>query len=110
MENVSRISQSLRNGEYTSNPHGAATDLAILAGEYSYTLGQLELILQRKPAVWNELRKNFKSDTACERAWQSTADGMQESGLRLREKSIGRMMTALKSLIRIAEGEAINTM
>ena len=106
MENYQRITQGLKEGHYTTNPHGAAVDLAILAGEYGYALGQLELILQRKPGVWNEIRKTVQSDTACERAWQSTPSGMEEMGLRLREKAIGRMMSALKSLIRLAENES----
>lgn len=110
MENYQRITQGLKAGHYTTNPHEAALDLAILAGEYSHALGLLEMILQRKPGIWSEMRKNFKSDTACERAWESTADGMSETGLRLREKAIGRMMSALKSLIRIAESEVRNTL
>lgn len=110
MENVQRVSLSLRNGEYTTNPHGCAHDLAILAGEYAFIMGELEQILQRKPAIWSEMRKNFKSDTACERSWQATMDGMKEAGLRLRSKSVEKMMSALKSLIRIAEGESHNLM
>lgn len=108
MENINRISEGLRKGHYTTNPHLSANDLAVLAGEYAFVMGQLEMILQRKPAIWSEMRKNFKSDTACERAWEATADGMNEAGLRLRAKSVEKMMSALKSLLRIAEGEAKN--
>lgn len=110
MDNVERIASALRNGEYTSSPHECARDLAVLAGEYSYALGRWEAILQRKPAMWSEMRKSFKSDTSCERAWEATSDGMAESGLRLRSRSIERMMSALKSLIRIAESESRNLM
>jgi len=35
---------------------------------------------------------------------------MKESGLQLRAKAIEKMMSALKSLIRVAEGEARNLM
>lgn len=110
MDNYTRISEGLKNGHYTANPHEAANDLAVLAGEYAYAMGGLEQILQRKPAIWNELRKNFKSDTACERAWQSTKDGMDEMTLRLREKAIGRMISALRTLVRIATEEARNNL
>lgn len=110
MQNINRISESLRKGFYVSNPHESAMDLAILAGEYAFIMGMLEDILQRKPGIWSEMRKNFKSDTACERAWESTKDGIDESGLRLRAKSVEKMMSALKSLIRLAEGEARNLM
>lgn len=108
MENIPRVSRALRDGHYTNNPHESAVDLAVLAGEYAWIMGQLESILQRKPAIWSEMRKNFKSDTACERTWESTQDGMSESSLRLRAKGVEKMMSALKSLIRIAENEANN--
>lgn len=108
MENISRISEGLRKGEYTTSPHACASDLAILAGEYAFIMGQLELILQRKPAIWSEMRKNFKSDTACERAWEATKDGMDENGLRFRAKAVEKMMSALKSIIRLAEDETNN--
>lgn len=110
MENIHRISYGLRNGLYTSNPHDCANDLAILAGEYAFLLGQWEQILQRKPAMWTQMRVAFDSDKACDRAWEATKDGLDEGGLRLRAKSVEKMMSALKSLIRIAEGESKNTM
>jgi hypothetical protein len=108
MGNIERITSGLKNGEYTSNPHQCANDLSILAGEYSWVCGQLEAVLQKKPQVWNILRVQHKSDTSAERTWQSTPDGINEMGLRLRMKGIEKMMSALKSLIRVAEGEAHN--
>lgn len=108
MENITRIQKALVNSEYSSNPVMASEDRAVLAGEYAWIMGQLEIILQRKPAIWNEMRKNVKSDTATERMWEQTRDGLDEAGLRLRAKGIEKMMTALGSLIKIAEGEAHN--
>ena len=110
MENITRIQNSLRNGEYVNNPIGASQDHAILAGEYSWICGQLEMILQRKPAIWNTMRESgkYKSDNATERAWEATTDGINEQGLKLRAKGIEKMLSALKSLIRIAENEAKN--
>jgi hypothetical protein len=71
-------------------------------------MGQLEQIFQRKPSIWSEMRKNFESDKACDRAWEATKDGLDESGLKLRAKSIEKMMSALKSLLRLAEEESRN--
>lgn len=110
MDNVPRIAEGLMKGHYSNNPHQSAEDLAILSGEYAYIMGQWSDILQRKPVIWTELRKNFKSDTACEKAWEGTKDGMDESSYRLKAKGIEKMMSALKSLIRIAEGESRNLM
>lgn len=108
MENIKRIQDGLRNKGYVQNPHGAAEDQAILAGEYSFLCSQLEDVLMGKPNWWNITRKDFKSDTACEKAWQETPNGLLEMGLRLRLKSIEKMMSALKSLIRMAEAEMHN--
>lgn len=108
MDNITRVSEKLKNGEFTNSPHDAAEDLAILAGEYAWIMGQLERVLQFKPAIWSEMRKNFKSDTACERAWQATKAGIDELGLKLRAKACEKMMSALKSLISLAEKESGN--
>ena len=109
-DNINRISYGLRSGLYTSNPHDCASDLAILAGEYAFIMGQWEVILQRKPAIWSEMRKSFESDKACDRSWEATKDGLDEGGLRLRAKTVEKMMSALKSLIRLAENESKNLM
>jgi hypothetical protein len=108
MDNITRIREGLRNKEYISAPNKCAEDLSILSGEYAFLCGLLEDITQRKPAVWNELRKEVKSDTACERLWEASADGVNEAGIRLRMKGCEKMMVALKSLIKIAEGESMN--
>lgn len=108
MKNIKRIQDALRNKGYIQNPHGAAEDQAILAGEYSFLCSQLEEILMGKPNWWNLKRATFKSDTACEKAWQETPNGLLETGLRLRMKGIEKMMSALKSLIRMAEAEMNN--
>ena len=108
MDNIKRISEKLRNNEYMSTPHQAAEDKGILAGEYAFIMGSLEEILNRKPTKWNQIRDKFKSDTACERAWEQTEDGINETGLRLREKSIKNMMSALGTIVRINSDEAHN--
>lgn len=108
LDKVLYIREALQAGSIP--PHLAAEYRAVLSGEYAYQCGLLEVILTRKPAIWNELRKNFKSDTACERAYQQTSDGQDEQVIKLRLKSYEKMMGALSSLIRIAEQEARNIM
>lgn len=105
---IKRITNNLREGVYNSNPVRASEDHAVLAGEYSFLAGRWEDILKRKPSTWTAMRENFESDTACNRAFEATEDGINEMGIRLRMKSIEKMMSALKSLIRIAEGQARN--
>lgn len=108
-DNKQRITESLRNGEYMSNPHQAAEDAAILAGEFSYTCSMLESLLQKKPSIWNELRKSLKSDTSAERAWEATPDGINEITYRLQLKSLEKMISALRGIVKIATEEAKNT-
>lgn len=106
--NIDRIQKNLIQGGYKNNPHQVADDLAILSGEYSWICAQLEAILSKKPATWNVIRPKHKSDTSAEREWQASEDGINESGLRLRMKGIEKMLSALKSLLRMAENEAHN--
>jgi hypothetical protein len=108
MENLQRIQKNLVDGFYKSNPKACAEDRAILSGEYAWICGQMETILSRKPAIWNEIRKGVKSDTACDRAYEMTIDGLDEIGLKLRLKSCEKMMQGLSSLLKLAEGESKN--
>jgi len=107
-ENITRIQDGLRSGYYANNPHLAAEDRAVLSGEYSWIMGQLENILARKPATWNTMRPKHKSDTACEREYEATTDGIDEAGLKLRAKGIEKMMVGLGTLIKLAEQDYKN--
>lgn len=110
MDNLKKIQENMRIGAYNSNPHQAAEARALLAGEYAWICAQLETILSRKPAIWNTLRKDVKSDTAAERTWEQTTDGLNEAGLRLRLKATEKMMQGLSGLLKLAEGESKNLM
>jgi hypothetical protein len=79
---------------------------AQLSAEYSFFSGLLEGVLARKPAIWNEMRKNHNSDKATDREYEATSDGIDEVGLRLKLKRIEKMISAISSLLRVAEGEA----
>lgn len=104
------IAKNLKDGTYSSNPVMASEDHAKLAGDYFFVCGQLEDVLKIKATKWNDIRQNAytKSDKQADKIWDATENGINEMSLRLREKSIGKMMSALKSLIRIAEGQAKN--
>ena len=105
---ITKTQDMLRTGQYTSNPHLAAEDKAKLSGEYSFWTGILEDILTKKPATWNGMRGNHKSDKACDKEWEATEDGINETVVRLKLKRLEKMIQALGGLLRIAEGEAKN--
>lgn len=109
-DNIKRIAINLTNGTYPNNPVACADDRAILSGEYAWICGLLETILSRKPAIWNTLRDSpmIKSDTACERKYEQTEDGINEMGLKLRLKACEKMMAGLSGLLKVAEGQSKN--
>lgn len=81
---------------------------AELAHHYSTLTDKLEDILIHKPEVWSELRSKQKSDAATDRAWEGTDVGKQEIQVRLRLKKVEKLISAVNSLIRVAEQEAQN--
>ncbi len=103
--NLDEIINHLKSGKQLS-PHTLAEYKVILAGGYSYNVGLMEDILKRRPTVWNELRVNVKSDKATDRAYEGTEDGLRLMSLQLRNKGIEKMISAISSLLRVAEGEA----
>jgi len=88
---------------------GEIADLrVVLSGKYAYVMNQLEEILTRKPAVWNELRKEHNSDTATERTWQASELGLQELHWNFQRKKIEKMLSAAKTLLEVKTAEAYN--
>lgn len=103
---IESIEESLRIGQVA--PHELAEMRGFLASEYSYHAGQLQEILTKKPSVWNLLRKDLQSDKATDRAWEATEQGISEMNFRYMLKRIEKLMSGIKSLLSIAEGEARN--
>lgn len=90
---------------------GEIADLrVVLSGKYAYVMNQLEAILMEKPIRWNAMRPEFKSDTACERAWQATEMGLQELHWNFQRKKIEKLMSAAKTLLEVKTAEAYNQM
>lgn len=80
----------------------------IIAGKYSYATNQYEEVLLKKPKIWNDMRPNYKSDTACERAWEATEMGQQEMHWKFQIRKCEKMLSAAKSLIDVKTAEAYN--
>jgi hypothetical protein len=81
-----------------------------LGGKYSVAMNNLEHILKQKPVIWNEMRKDFKSDSSCERAWEATEFGQDELHWTFQRKKIEKLMSACKSLIDLKTAEGYNQM
>lgn len=107
-DNLAVITKKLQEGDLNTNPILCAEYRAVLSGEYSFYAGHLEEIMKYKPVAWNAKRPEFKSDTACERWWQATEYGINETGINLKLKRIEKMMQGLNSLLKVAEGQSNN--
>lgn len=103
---IREVQEALRDGSLASNPHGCALFRSMLAGEYSYLVGMTETIKARKPVIWLEMRKNNKSDTATEKEYGATSDGIQEKAIEANIKRCEKLMSGLNSLVKLAEGES----
>ena len=108
MDNVVKVENLIKAGQFSLNPRLAVEYKVKLAGEYSFFTGILEDVLKRKPKWWNDNRPKQKSDKATDKLFEQTDDGINEMGLRLRIKRCEKLINALGTLIRIAEGEAKN--
>lgn len=87
-------------------PGRLAELLVALSAKYAQASNELETILLAKPSLWNEMRPNFKSDTACDRAWEATNAGLAELKWKMQLKKIEKMMGAMKSMITVRTNEA----
>lgn len=93
-----------------NTPHELSEALMVESAKFGSLTDELVLILEKKPALWMELRRDTKSDTSAERAWSATQDGMRETTLRLKLRAIEKSMSAAKTMLRIMSDEAHNMM
>lgn len=105
-QEIKHIQQDLLQGQ--KSPHLLAEYRVRLSGYYATLSELLAAILAEKPLLWNEMRPNYKSDTACDRALEATDKGIEEMRLKLRLKSLEKMMSSITTLINVANAEAKN--
>jgi hypothetical protein len=93
----------------TDIPPGRLAELLILlSAKYAEASNQLEAILLSKPSIWNEMRKEYKSDKATDRAWEATEYGLGELKWEMQLKKIQKLMSASKTMIDVRTNEARN--
>lgn len=108
MDKILEVETALRDGTLLNNPHMCAERRAELSGEYSYICGQLEVIKASKPLIWLEMRKSHKSDSATDKAYEATVDGIEEAKLRSLQKRAEKLISGLGSIIKVASDESRN--
>lgn len=90
----------------TLNPHQLAEERIALAEEYSRYSGALADLIKKQALHYNETRKNHKSDTSCQRAFDVTEDGVHMTVVKLKLKSIEKTLSATATMLRLMENEA----
>lgn len=89
-------------------PRELAEQRQFLAAEFGLATEELSRILAQKPAIWTELRAACNSDKAADRTWESTDLGLREMQLRLLLKALEKKMSAARTSLEVAMGEARN--
>ncbi len=81
-----------------------------LSSEYATLSEELADILTVKAARWVVLRADpdCKSDTAAEKKWNATQEGLREMRIRLTMKAIEKQMSSAGTMLRVMEMEARN--
>jgi tagatose-1,6-bisphosphate aldolase non-catalytic subunit AgaZ/GatZ len=100
--------QILEELKQSPNPGDLSEMLQWLSAEYGFCATQMEAIQIKKPDTWLELKKTSKSDAETDRKWELSEDGRNEIGYRWRLKGIEKVMSAIKTRIRVLEGESRN--
>ena len=90
--------------------HELAEKVVAWSNEYARYSEEYGKILAQKAIRWTEFRaqEDCKSDKMADKWWDTTPEGIKEMSLRLKMKALEKQMSAARSLIRVAEGEARN--
>lgn len=87
-------------------PRQLADERIGMAEEFSRYSGLLAELIKKRAEHYNQERKNHKSDTAVERAWERTNEGVQMTIIKLKLKSIEKKLSASNTMLRLLENEA----
>lgn len=92
----------------TKTPHQIAEERMGMAEEYSRHSGEFASLVKVQAQFFKENRGKHKSDTATQRAFELTDDGVRMTIIKLKLKSIEKQMSASNTMLRLLENEAKN--
>lgn len=87
-------------------PRQLADERIGMAEEFSRYSGLLAELIKKRAEHYKLERINHKSDTAVERAWERTNEGVQMTIIKLKLKAIEKKMSASNTMLRLLENEA----
>ena len=89
-------------------PHQISDKRIELSEEYSRYSGELAKLTFKQAHFFNENRDKHKSDTATQRAFDTTEDGITMTVVKLKLKAIEKTMSAYNTHLRLLENESKN--
>ena len=87
-------------------PHQLAEERIGMAEEYSRYSELFAEMIKYRAEFYRKHRPNFKSDTAVEREWETTEQGVQMTIIKLKLRVIEKQMSASNTMLRLLENEA----
>lgn len=89
-------------------PHQIAEERMGMAEEYSRYSGEYAKLIKAQADFFGAERVNHKSDTACQRAFDRTEDGVKMAVIKMKLKAIEKQLSASNTMLRLLENEAKN--
>jgi len=89
-------------------PQEAAEKMMGLSEEQSRASDEYADLEEKKLRHFSEKRTEYKSDKACDTAWQATEDGIKHMRLGIKLKELTRKLSAIKAFLRHSENIARN--
>lgn len=91
-----------------TSPHKLAENRIYMAEEYSRYSGIFADLTKKRAEHYKTNRPDQKSDTAVERMWEMTDDGVLMTTVKLKLKAIEKQLSASNTMLRLLENQAKN--
>lgn len=88
------------------NPQELSESLLTLGEEYSRLGDEMATLIADQARWFTANRVNYKSDTACERMWDTTEKGIRMSQIKWRIKDIEQLSKNITTYLRVLENQA----
>ena len=89
-------------------PQQLATDLLLQSEEYSRYSGMYAELIKVQADYFHEHRAEYKSDTATDREFDRTDEGVKMTVIKMKIKALEKSMSAIKTMLRHKEIEVRN--
>lgn len=87
-------------------PHALAEERISMAEEYSRYSGLYAEMIKHRAEHYKTHRPYFKSDTAAQRDWEMSEQGVQMEIIKMKLKTIEKKLSATATMLRLLENES----